>query len=363
MSLGAKLAALGATLALLTLPPAASAYVPPGFFGISPQGMSTESDYQLMEEAGIRSVRLPLFWDQVESARPSVKKPDWSELDEEVELAAARRMNILVVVSASPRWVTPERLQEPLAHAWQLRAWASFLRRAEWRYGPEGTFWLEHEDLPYDPIRSWEIWNEENIVTFGNATPSSFAKLIRTSGRVLHGYDPGAKVIIGGFFGHPLQIPPNVSAAGFLEGIYRAGNVKRYFDGVGLHPYVPEAKGIRWEIESLRQVLRANHDGGTPIYLTELGWGSARFESRWERGPYGQARELNEAFTILANHRRDWRIGGVWWFSWIDRYHVCQFCDSAGLLTGDREAKPAWYRFTEWTGGDPSIVPRASSIE
>ena len=33
------------------------------------------------------------------------------------------------------------------------------------------------------------------------------------------------------------------------------------------------------------------------------------------------------------------------------------------LLTADRKAKPAWYRFNEWTGGDPSIVPRAGADE
>ena len=31
----------------------------------------------------------------------------------------------------------------------------------------------------------------------------------------------------------------------------------------------------------------------------------------------------------------------------------------SGLLTINREAKPAWYLFNGWTGGDPSTVPRA----
>jgi hypothetical protein len=63
---------------------------------------------------------------------------------------------------------------------------------------------------------------------------------------------------------------------------------------------------------------------------------------------------------MLAGHRRSWGIGGVWWFSWIDANGSCQFCDSAGLLTENREAKPSWYRFNAWTGGNADIVPRAS---
>jgi hypothetical protein len=53
-------------------------------------------------------------------------------------------------------------------------------------------------------------------------------------------------------------------------------------------------------------------------------------------------------------------VAGAWWFSWADAGPLCQFCDSAGLLTDRREAKPAWYSFTAWTGGDPDIVPRAA---
>jgi hypothetical protein len=63
---------------------------------------------------------------------------------------------------------------------------------------------------------------------------------------------------------------------------------------------------------------------------------------------------------MLTRYRRAWRIGGVWWFSWVDADGGCQFCDSAGLMTRAREAKPAWYRFNAWTGGDSRTIPRAS---
>ena len=56
-------------LALLALTPAtAGALVlpPHGFIGISPQGATDDTDYELMEEAGIDSVRLPLNWAEIE---------------------------------------------------------------------------------------------------------------------------------------------------------------------------------------------------------------------------------------------------------------------------------------------------------
>ncbi|HKB51555.1 MAG TPA: hypothetical protein VKC63_09000 [Solirubrobacterales bacterium] len=354
----AKLAGVLVLLALLAFPQVGAATVPPGFIGISPQSLPSEPDYELMEEAGLRSLRMPLPWAQVEPVNPLFKPPDWSGFDFTVELAARHGMVVLPFVASSPRWVMPESRLEP-ARGWQLSAWASFLRAAVRRYGVGGVFWRDNPELPYLPVRKWEIWNEENIVTFGGADPESFAPLLRISGRVIHQADPAAKVILGGLFGRPLQIPPNVSPGDYLSRVYRARHVKQLFDGVALHPYVADAAAMRPQILNLRRVMRVHHDANTPIYVTELGWGSASFETRWERGPQGQARELDQAFSMLTNHRRSWRIGGVWWFSWTDAKDACQFCDSAGLLTEGREGKPSWYRFNAWTGGDAGIVPRA----
>jgi hypothetical protein len=355
-----KLAPIVVVLALLVLPPSAGAgMLPRGFVGISPQTPADRTDYELMSEAGIESVRLPLSWLAVVGQSPFAAGPDWSDFDRSVELAAESDMRVFPFAWGTPSWLASEPRLEPAA-GFAARAWASFLRQAVRRYGAGGSFWREHPELPYLPVRDWEVWNEENIVTFGRADPEDFARLLRVSGRAIHGADPGAKAILGGLFGRPLQVPPNVSSGDFLNRVYRARRVKRYFDGVALHPYVADARAMLPQIRNLRRIMRKHHDSATPLYVTELGWGSNGFQSRWERGTQGQARELDQAFSLLANHRAAWRIGGVWWFSWADIDGGCQFCDSAGLLTEQREAKPSWYRFNAWTGGDADTVPRAS---
>jgi hypothetical protein len=349
--------------ALIALPAAASAArAPYGFtIGVSPQTPAGAGDYSLMQEAGVKSLRLPLGWPSVESHSPYLVAPDWSGFDREVELAAEYGMRVFPFIWGTPSWVAGQQRVEPVRSAWAARAWGSFLRRAVQRYGPYGEFWRERPELAPQPIRAWEIWNEENIVTFSaDPSPARFARLLRVAGRAIHGADHGAKVILGGLFGRPLQIPPNTASGDFLNGVYRARNVKRFFDGVALHPYVADAGAMRPQIRNLRRIMRRHHDAATPLYVTELGWGSDSYQTRWERGLYGQARELDEAFSMLIGHRRSWNVAGVWWFTWADTTRLCQFCDSAGLLTGNREAKPSWYRFTEWTGGDPEIVPRAS---
>jgi hypothetical protein len=351
-----------AIVALFGLPANAGALAPAGFtVGISPQTPAGDADYALMAEAGLRSLRLPLGWPRVEQENPYFAARDWSDFDRSVELAANYGLRVFPFVWGSPAWVAGEESVEPVRHPWTARAWASFLRQAVRRYGPYGAFWRENPELPAFPIREWEIWNEENIVTFSaNPDPGRYARLLRVSGRAIHGADPGGKVIVGGFFGQPLQVPPNIASGDFLNRIYRARNVKPFFDGVALHPYVADAAAMRPQIRNLRRVMRLHNDAATSLYVTELGWGSDSFQTRWERGLYGQARELDQAFSMLANHQRDWHVAGAWWFSWADAGRLCQFCDSAGLLTDSREAKPSWYRFNAWTGGDPDIVPRAS---
>lgn len=353
--------ALLAVLGLLSPSLASAIPAPPGFIGITPQGADEGSDFELMQLAGIESVRLPLNWSAIQRGPPAEAEPDWSDFDRHVRLAALNDMRIFPFLSATPAWVSPHPSLEPVETARQRRSWATFLRSAVKRYGPEGDFWEENPFLPFMPIHRWEIWNEENIVTFAERPdPVRFARLIRLSGQILHRADPASRVIVGGLFGRPLQIPPNIASGDFLSRLYRARRVKPFFDGVALHPYVADARAMRPQIENLRRVMRVHHDAATPLYVTELGWGSDSYESRWERGLHGQARELDRSFAMLTRNRWRWRIGGVWWFSWADDEGGCQFCDSAGLLTKGREAKPAWYRFNVWTDGDPNTVPRAA---
>ncbi len=352
---------LAAVWLLAFAAPAGASLAPPSFAGISPQKPDTALDFALMRSSGIKSVRLPMYWAAIQPENRFVTAPEFDGFDREVKLAAEQGISVFPFVLGTPEWVAPDPRTLPVATPWQRWAWSSFLRDAAERYGPQGSFWRENPGVPYFPIRDWEIWNEENIVTFTvPPSPSHYAELLRVSGRVLHATDPGSKVIVGGLFGRPLQVPPNVPSGDFLNRLYRARSVKKYFDGVALHPYVADASAIPAQIRNLRRVMALHHDSQTGIYMTELGWGSASYQSRWERGLRGQARELNEAMAMLVANRIAWRIEGVWWFSWTDLKGNCQFCDSAGLLTENREAKPAWYQFNAWTGGDPDTVPRAN---
>ncbi|HSK49502.1 MAG TPA: hypothetical protein VK889_03300 [Solirubrobacterales bacterium] len=352
--------ALVVALAALALPGTAAANLPARLIGISPQNAANAKDYRLMREAGIVNARLPMAWSSIQRDNRAAVKPDWTAFDHDVRLAAENGIQIMPFLWGTPDWVAGDIADMPIRNGWERWAWTRFLQDAVRRYGPGGGFWRGEEELPYLPIRRWEIWNEQNIISFANdPSPARFGALIRLSGRVIKREDPRAEVVVGGFFGVPLQIPPNIATGDFLNRMYRVRGVKRFFDGVALHPYVGEATAMRAQILNMRRIMRAHGDAATPLYVTEIGWGSDPGPTRWERGLRGQATQLSRSFAMLSANRRRWRIGGVWWFSWADEPNTCQFCSSAGLLTGSREAKPAWYRFVAWTGGDPEAVPRA----
>ena len=346
---------LGALACLwMAAPASAQRPAPAGFLGMAPQTALTEQDMRRMDQARIRSIRLPLAWFEIADRRPRVAPPDWSSLDHSVTLAAEHRMTVLPFAWGTPDWLASNPRAEPMFSPRARRAWARFLRSAARRYGPGGVFWQEHPELPRLPIRRWQLWNEPNILSFSlDPSPRRWAGLIKLGARAIHSVNPGAEILASGFFGRPLQ-RPNIQPAIFLRRALRGTGLRHFIDGIAVHPYVPRARDIPKTIRPLRRVLRDFGRARLPLWVTEMGWGSDSFESRWERGWRGQARELNVAMGILTRNRARWRIRRAYWYSWIDA-PVCQFCDSSGLFTAGGRAKPSWYAFNSWTGGSAGL--------
>ena len=91
--------------------------------------------------------------------------------------------------------------------------------------------------------------------------------------------------------------------------------------------------------------MKEHGDQGTPLWITELGWGSAppdRFGLN--KGLNGQRRLLSGSFKLILRHRKAWNVQRVFWFDWRDPANPdvvrCSFCASAGLLKSDRTRSP-----------------------
>ena len=146
----------------------------------------------------------------------------------------------------------------------------------------------------------------------------------------------------------------------FLDRLYKFKKAKRLFDGVAVHPYSPNIKGIADQLGRTRQVMGDHGDKKTPLFITEMGWGSdsaAKGGSSLYRGLAGQSQMLTKSFKFALKNRKRYRLQGVTWFSWRDlppdKVGNCLICTSFGLLTADGSAKPALSAFTSFTGGQP----------
>jgi len=340
--------ALGALLLLLTLLPAAPGVDAAGeratpriFWGVGPQSSVPASDYNRMKRIGADSVRTVIYWPTVQSSAGGGF--DWGPYDALLSVTSRRGLEVFPVLYGTPDWLAGDPRTLPVRNARQSRAWARFVKAAVHRYGPQGSFWQSHPGLPKRAFRHWQVWNEPNFFYFARpVSPGRYASLLKKTSRALNAADPGAQVILGGLFGRPKEGPPRAySAEAFLRRVYGVRGTKAAFDAVALHPFARSAGNLPGIIGGVRRVMRQRGDGGTGLWITEVGWGSGR-DTAFEKGIRGQARELRRAFRILLARRRAWRIRRVYWFSWEDVPGSCSFCDSTGLVRANGRPKPSY---------------------
>jgi len=369
--LRACIAALAVVVALLVPAAAQAAAVPTNFWGIVPQAAPTEEQLERLEAGGVQSLRVAFNWPAVQAKQGAA--PEWAEVDLFVKRAASAGIDVLPFVTGAPSWAVPA---VPVPGAPSLRApshlpvsgvgkagWAGFLKAAVQRYGPNGTLWAENPAVPKRPIRVWQIWNEPNFKYFAaHPNPVEYGKLVKASYTALKSADPGAQVILAGLYSRPIEAirdykPPRAYfATDFLEQMYKkTPGVKSKFNGVSLHPYIGRYSGLTSNIEDLRTVLKANHDAGKGLWITELGWSSKPPTSgnSYAKGVSGQAQQLRGAFTLLTHNMAKWKIKRVYWFSVDDQESTCNFCDGSGLFGAGFVPKKAWYEYVKFTGGTP----------
>jgi hypothetical protein len=340
--------------------------LPRTFFGVVPQTPLTPDDFAAMGAADVGLLRTALPWSASDPG-PAAGDEDWTAFDAVVNGAAREGVHVLPFVFSSPAWVlaldghecSPDRcLPYPPRSGAALAAWSGFLRAAVGRYGPGGTYWSEHPELPALPIRDWQIWNEQNSPTFFAPKPSvrAYGRMLTAAHAAITGRDRGAKLILGGMFGKPLGgRHPVIPAADYLAELYRRPGLAAAFDGVAAHPYGARLRAVRVQVEAMRERIRRAADDAR-LWITEIGWSSGGPAHPLNRGPAGQAKRLRRTFGYLLAERRRLRIETVDWYSWRDTPasvpNLCVWCTHSGLLSADGVPKPAFAAFTQMARGD-----------
>ena len=290
--------------------------------------------------AGAGLLRQTFDWKRIERA-PG--RYDLSFYDGYVAELARRRLRVLPILfnpppfrSSAPR--NPVRGTYPPGRPADMGAFGAVLAR---RYGPGGSFWREHPELPRLPVRSWQVWNEPNLAVYWPTGPDAaeYVALLRATGRAIRRVDPGAEIVTAGLPDSTRGVPLRE----YVADMY-AARATGTFDVLALNLFGRDARETIAGVRSVRDVAAASGDNPA-VWLTELGWATGGPPSAFLVSEARQAELLERTVLALAQRREELRIRGVVYFNWRDSLPYAGGVDFFGLHTGllrrNGRAKPA----------------------
>ena len=140
------------------------------------------------------------------------------------------------------------------------------------------------------PVKSWQIWNEPNLKKYFDPgrerqpVGPEVRRLLQISHDAITSLDPKAQIVLAGNARRTGTPRPGTSSTTST----RCPGSRSYFDAAALHPYARDLDELRREIQQFRALMTNHDDAATPLWLTELGWGSAPSGPiRHQRGPRG----------------------------------------------------------------------------
>ncbi len=214
-----------------------------------------------------------------------------------------------------------------------------------------------------NPIRHWEIWNEEDICVGGycpRIDPEFYGRILVDVYHAIKAIDPGATVVLGGISPKGFEYASN-----YLSDLYGTTALQTHlgqygyhpFDAVGAHPY-PETftspnPGLADVLDSrVKAVMNANGDATKKVWLTEMGWNSSQVTESSQASYLTQSYQMMDTHTDPAYPGNGPYVERYFWF----RYNDFGTIDLWGLKTADlSRAKPA---YTSYNNLGPSSVTK-----
>jgi hypothetical protein len=347
---------LAATLAFLIAwsPPAlAKRKVPQGFYGVMWDRAATdapdadqEGQWALMAQSGVESVRTVFSWARIQ---PEVGVTDFTYTDRLVGLAASHGIKLVPVVRTAPTWAkaNPFAVGAPPQNP---SDYAAFLTALIARYGPNGSYWVEHPELPKLPVRVWQIWNEPHLNLWWNTDGRSpnawvpeYAQLLKTAKAAIDKADPGATVVLAALADYAWKHLTRLNR-------YKIG---RYYDVAAINLFTARPASVIKGVRYFRRVMRRGGARRKPVWLTESTWPAgkgrvSRPQAAWQRSWYttdqGMADRVHAIYRLAAKYRGKLRIGKVVWYTWSSAYYDNDLFDYSGLVRfsgGEYEQRPA----------------------
>ena len=283
---------------------------------------------------GVELLRETFDWATIEPSRGHF---DFATYDAFMAATARAGLQVLPIVFGRPSFEPAQRpagghltatTTSPPARLSDFAQFAATLVR---RYGPGGTFWRAHPQLPVHVIRSWQIWNEPNLPVYWAGKPSAagYVAMLAATARAIRAVDPHAEIVTAGIPDSTLGI-----ALGPYVSEMLAAGARGTFDTLAINPYAASTAGVLAATAQVRSELDQAGLERTPIWLTEIGWASGGPPSGFTVGSQLQARYVLDTITSLAHEAGSEHIRGIVYFDWRDAPQYAGGQDFWGLHTG-----------------------------
>ena len=339
---------LTATLAVLALtaPAAAARNVPVGFYGVSYDGelRHESAEFQAgawrrMAAHRVESSRTVFSWGRAQSQEG--QPFDFSASDVDVEHAAENGIDLLPIVMDTPVWARAD-----VTDWWprRNRDLARYLEAVVGRYGPEGSFWAEHPDVPERPIRHWQIFNEPG-------RSERYGPVLDAAHDAIKEADPGAQVVLAGLTGTEDGSPWDI-----LTYQYEQGGIQGSFDIAALHLYTGKPENVVEGVRRFREVMKSHGDLRKAVWLTEFGITASKGRTTAPRSQRtlrttdrGMAAFLHKAYRLLAEKNRRLRLRRAYWYTFASSYErgagIFRFTGLYRYANGRYDPRPALAKY------------------
>lgn len=326
----------------------------PGNFAITAQPFPP-LDSIIRKEIPDRPVYGLYTWaGEYRSLREEIRKVGWKNLrvggpwdDESMRMAVEDDIEVMMTMGRKKR-------HECASDEEFIAAYLHLVDTFLTRYGPGGSFFADHPDLPVRPVTALEVWNEPNFqYMIPDREPREevererealYAKLLPAAGQAIKAKWPDVRVV--GF-------SAGGSSAGDLRFIANVWNrdperIAQSFDILSTHPYVepvaPEADSLRaWGSYSIAKSLAAIRDStdpAVPVWYTEVGWPISKADGGHfptKAGEITVSPQLQAAY-VCRMYALALRLG-------VERVHVMFATDTdnfnAGFFLRDKTWRPS----------------------
>jgi hypothetical protein len=314
-----------------------------------------------MDAGGVREVRLPIPWQMIEPDPPGLGGHDyrWGKADDVIAAMARRKLRAEAMIAYAPEWgasgSSAENHQCRQSGAAGLGAgspasYALAAKAVARRYGVGGNFWDANDDLPYEPVRLYEIWNAPN--TAGAwcpaVDPEGYGVMFAMAVNEIRDVQPQARVVVGGVGYSARTQGGSVATREFLARMVAARPaVTTLASAVAVHDY--PGKNIDGQLNHFPKFREWVRDAGfpnsVPMLVNEIGFSRAGALDFTEAQ---RVRSYENVMTKLS--RTNCNISGILQYAWTTRERDHSDAEEwFGIAKpGTSELYPSGHEFLHW---------------